>query len=129
MQDAAQVRRAQDQHLVEALPPDAAQAPRADGILPRRAGGRAQILDNGRYGAAAERRTAVTVAVADEIAWVVAQRGRLAPLLGDPGGGRGRGTPTCTTRRAPSATTKKAYTGRKSTSVTERQSQAQRAPT
>jgi hypothetical protein len=67
-QDAAQVRLAQDQDMVEALAPDTPREALAGGVLPGGAVGRARPLDAGRRGDAREGQAILAVAVADEVA-------------------------------------------------------------
>ena len=87
-QDAPQVRLAQDEDVVQALAPHAAEEALAGGVLPRRAVGRAQLRDAARRGDAGEGRPVLAVVVADEVARPLAEGRGLAQLLGDPGVGR-----------------------------------------
>jgi hypothetical protein len=83
-----QVRPAEQQQVVEARAPDTPEEARAGGVLPGRAVGRAPLPDAGRRRDAGEGRPVLAVAIADELAGTLIERGGLAQLLGDPGVGR-----------------------------------------
>jgi hypothetical protein len=82
---AAQVRLAQDEHMVQAFAAHSPQEPLADGILLGRAIRRAQLHDAGRRSDAGEGRPILAVVVADQVPRSLPEAGRLAQLLGDPG--------------------------------------------
>ncbi len=79
------MRLAEQQQVVEALAPDTPEEALAGGVLPRRAVGRAQLADAGRRRDAGESRPVLAVAIADEVAGPLVERGGLAQLLGDSG--------------------------------------------
>ncbi len=82
---APQVDLAQHHDVVQALAPDAAEEPRAGGVLPGRAVRRPQYRDAGGGGDAGEGRPVFAVAIADEVARPRPEGRGLAQLLGDPG--------------------------------------------
>src|SRR3712207_3619831 len=84
-EDASQVDLAQDQQVVQALAPHAAKEPLADRILPGRAIRRPQLLDASDRGDAGEGRPVLAVVVVQQVAWPMAERRRLAQLVGDAG--------------------------------------------
>src|SRR5438094_2500664 len=122
---APQVRFAQDEQLVEALAPRAAQETLADGVGSRGADGRAQHPDP------------LAAATWSKRAPYLPSLSRMRNRGHSPNGEASRScwatqasvgcrvTPTCTTRREPSAMTKKADSGRKSRSVIGSKSAAQ----
>jgi len=87
-QDAPQVGLAEDQGVIQALAPDAAEEPLADGVLPGRAVGRAQLHDAGPRSQPGEGRPKLAVVVADEVLGMPPEGHGLAQLLGDPRVGR-----------------------------------------
>ena len=87
-QHAPQTGLAEDQHMVQALAADAAEEPLAGRVLSWRAVGHTQDGDAARLGHARVSLPVFTVAVADEGARALVERGSLAQLLGDPGVGR-----------------------------------------
>ena len=84
-EDAPQVRLAQDEDMVQALAPHAAEEALAGRVLPGRAIGRAHLRDARCRGHKREGRPVLAVAIADEVARPLAERRGLAQLLGDSG--------------------------------------------
>jgi|tagenome__1003787_1003787.scaffolds.fasta_scaffold19747854_2 hypothetical protein len=84
-QDVPQVGLAEDQDVIQALAPDAAAEPLADGVLPGRAVGRAQFHDAGPRSESGEGRPKLAIVVADEVFGMLPEGRGLAQLLGDPG--------------------------------------------
>ena len=98
--------------MVEALAPDAAEEPLAGGVLPRCAIRRPQLRDAARRRDAGEGRPVLAVVVADEVARAAGRTGVASRSCWATQASVGwRVTPTWTTRREPSAMTKKAYSG------------------
>ena len=85
---AGEVALAEDEQVVQAFRPHAAQEALAGGIRPRRADRSAQDRDAAGRGDAGEGRPEFAVVVADQVAWVLSERGGLAQLLRHPGVGR-----------------------------------------
>ncbi len=83
-EDTSEMGLPQDEDMVQALAPHAAQEPLAGGVLPGRAIRRAQLLDARGGGDAGEGRAVRAVVVAEQVARPLAERRRLAQLLGDP---------------------------------------------
>ena len=77
-----------DDHVVEALPPDGADDPFDEWVLPGRPRGREDLLDPQASYRVAECLAVDTVPVADEETRSVGPRPRLAELLGGPDGRR-----------------------------------------
>jgi len=82
---ASQLRLAEDEDVVQALPPHAPQEALAGRVGPQGAHGRAQDADPARGGEAVEARPVLGVVVADQESRGRPEGRRLAQLLGDPG--------------------------------------------
>ena len=84
-QDAPQMARAQDQDMVQALAPHAAEEALAGRVLLGLTIGRAQLADASRRRDTSEGWPVLAVAIADEVARPLVERRGLAQLLGDSG--------------------------------------------
>jgi hypothetical protein len=84
-QDAPQVRLAQHEQVVQALPPHAAEEPLADRVFFGCAVRRVHEFDARRLGHASKDRPIFAVIIDDEMLRMQAERRGLAQLLGDPG--------------------------------------------
>jgi hypothetical protein len=86
-QEVAQVTPAQDQDMVETLSPDRADEPFREGILPRAAGGREDLLDPHALHASAKGVAEDGIAIAEEISGCGVVREGIEDLLGGPRSG------------------------------------------
>jgi len=121
---AGQLPLAQDQDVVQALAADAAQEALAHGMCPRRAVRRARDADATACGDGRACRPVRALVVAAEEPGALVERLAARRCRATRASVGWRVTPTCTTRRAPSAITKQAHNGRQARSVTGRKSQA-----
>src|SRR5207244_13027425 len=77
----------QNEDMVQTLPPDRADEPLREGILPRAVGRREDFADPHALNASPKRRPVDAVAIAEEVGRRGVVRERVDELLGGPGGG------------------------------------------
>ncbi len=88
LEDPLQMAIPKNDHVVQALAPDAAQEALGDRVHPRRPVGDAHLLDAARLRHPREGRPELAVVVPEKMPWMLAEGGRLVQLLRDPGVGR-----------------------------------------
>src|SRR2546427_3236340 len=77
----------QNEDMVQTLPPDRADEPLREGILPRAVGRREDFADPHALNASPKRRPVDAIAIAEEVGRRGVVRERVDELLGGPGGG------------------------------------------
>ena len=107
-EDVSQVPLAEDEDVIEAIPPHAPEEPLAGGVLPGRAVGRAQLRAPARRLHPGKHRVVLAIVVADQVAGLLPEGVAARSCWATQASVGWRVTPTWTTRRESSAMTKQA---------------------